>query len=145
MDMKTTRTRRLPKDRRMAATKQGPRAPRGKDINSCVFTGTLIGDPEVCQTKSGTCVVNALLGVAGTYGGGRFWLELWGPVAVAFARTMYAGDRVIVAGSASIDEWTTAQGRGRRRIVFNITQFTPAEPENDGDGNEWEDADDERI
>jgi single-strand DNA-binding protein len=97
-----------------------------------VLVGNLTADPELRTTPSGIFVCNARLAFTPYYpetkkqGETVFYnLTIWRQLGEHAAMTLHKGDRVIVAGTGSIREWTGNDGEIHKDKEINVTAIGP--------------------
>ena len=89
------------------------------DISAVVVTGRLTRDVDVRYTQSGTAVANFAIAQNRRKPDGSdevtfVDIAMWGKRAEAFARFHSKGDRCLLEGRLTMDEWEDKNGGGRR-------------------------------
>lgn len=100
-------------------------------MNSCVFMGRLVQEPEFTELQSGQFVARFGLAITRFYKQEKHTdyldFQAWGKTAEFVTKHFHKGDPCIVQGSARVDKWTSKEGEPRRKIIFNVDRvnFVP--------------------
>lgn len=91
------------------------------DINTCTFTGRLVADPDVRQTRDGKTVARFRVAVAGYRRDDVSFLdfEAWGKTADTLGSYRHKGDAVGVVAHAVVDQWEK-DGAKHSRVKFVV-------------------------
>lgn len=91
------------------------------DINTCTFTGRLVADPDVRQTRDGKTVARFRVAVAGYRRDDVSFLdfEAWGKTADTLGNYRHKGDAVGVVAHAVVDQWEK-DGAKHSRVKFVV-------------------------
>ena len=105
------------------------------NINKLLFTGNLVADPQLIETKNGKSLVKVALANNDSYqteSGERenittyTEIQLWGKPAETLARMAKKGQELFVEGQLRQERWTDKQGANHSKLVVRVDywQFT---------------------
>ena len=97
-------------------------------LNKAQLIGNLGADPELREFDDGKCVVKFRVASTEPWGEKEtLWVDVaaWDKRARTAKQYLHKGDRVLVEGRLSIEEWEDKEGRQRQSVVIkaNDIQF----------------------
>lgn len=106
------------------------------DLNVISIIGRLTRDPEIMHTKNANMVVNFTIANNRLEKVNYFDVSAWNKVGEFAGKYFQKGNRVVVTGYLSRDQWTDKHGNNQRKISIVATSVQSLEKINTGGINE---------